>query len=464
MVPVLFGLLTLFVRMTLGLVPVLRHARRSSLISTTALSLSREQDLELTIEVIMKNARKIKKGNVQEIDSVDVQEQHQRALLLRQLQYRQVAGMRQERSLLQTRVWLDDRDHEQKQKTAASQSEIVSMEAKQRAILIQRLQLETMSRESKQTYDALGSHSTITLRQQKVAEREVSRQAEARQRALLTTQLQLLEQQKQNQYTVSWEENIISTVLHANVPALIRIACAYSESQEIRPGSVETASVLSITPDRMEIAMLVCEGEGCVNVAVPVPLPQSCRACTVSLQEMTTCMLGNLLTLDQIAHKRIEQAERSEVRHEELQQIDRLHCQLQAAPEFRQDLPDWWTTGDVEIQRECDVLKGILNEDEFINEIQLLAKQHLDRVPEWMSNPNNNPNNFPLVVKRAAVALVGSSGLFLRAQLCDRNGRTAIVPVPVPFHRGKVELVETLRSAVLELVDSVTGERTEGGS
>eukprot|EP00977_Amphora_coffeiformis_P011103 scaffold2656_cov117-Amphora_coffeaeformis.AAC.3 len=445
--------------------PTRRRTIRTSRGSTQHAVISQAQDLELTMKVIMKNIRRLpsKEYYYDDDDAAAKQEQHQRALLTTRLEYGQKArakeaarlAERRQQSLLQARLWLDDW---QKQQTVRQQQRVT--EAKQRTLLAKRLELETsIARDRKQVTDPLEPtnllvHTSGVAQRQQEAVQEASRLAEARQRALLTTRLQLLQQQqKQTQTSVSWED-IISTVFQNNVPALIRIACAYSESQKIRPQLVETASVLSLTGERLEIAMLVCEGESCVNVVVPVTLPQSCQACGSSQQELRICMLGNLQTLDQKAHVRIEQAERVEVRQEELQQMGRLDAELQAAPEFQQDLPTWWTTGDVELQRECDRLKAILNEDEFVNEIRLLAQKHLDHLPEWMSDSDTKTDNSTMVT-RAAVALVGSSGLLLRAQVRDKDRRTAIVPSAVPFYQGKVALAEALRSAVLELVDSV---------
>ena len=444
---VLTLLLSLLVTMTQAFVVVPSPQQRALSGAVTrhaAAALSKEQDLQWTIEVIQRHWNGKSAETTDRANQED--EQQQRALLTTRLEYEQrvrakTAARRSEqrqRALLRARL---DSQARQMKEQATKQSQIA--EVKQRALLTQRIQLEKTTRQSKQV-DAYNL-STREASSQLDSQREASRKAEAQQRALLQTRLQW--KQPKVEEPLSYDD-VISSVLLTNMPSLIRIACAYSESQEIRPSLVETASVVSLSADTLEIAMLVCEGEGCVNVAVPVRLPNSCHGCATQ-QDLQTCMMGNLQTLDQMAHVRIEQAERVDVQHEQWQQLDRLHMELQAAPEFGQDLPSWWTTGDVEIQRECDGLKEILNRDEFMTEIRLLAQQNLVQWPEWMSD-----DDAPVVTK-AAVALVGSSGLFLRAQIRNNKLRTTNVPIPVRFPRGKLALVEALREAVLELVDNV---------
>jgi hypothetical protein len=294
---------------------------------------------------------------------------------------------------------------------------------------------------------------------------------------------------------------------------LIRIACATCPSEAVFPQHVTQVDILSFsttTPttdtendtdgettrySTLEVAILVCDPQhnDCVNVAVPITL--SFEACTnTSINNSVTSddstwwntIMQQLQQLDQQALQTLQQAEQKLYEKEKAQDPSSyLHphsstttststqqqALLQEAPVFRfgGDVPDWWTTGDVEIQRECDSLKQILNEQEFRKDICTLVQRQLG-VPTRPGDDEGNSNApqeaVEVVVVDAAVALVGSSGLFLRALVrpsqndtnADKvrnNSNNSMVSVGIPFPQGKVAVREDLQAAVLDMVEGV---------
>lgn len=134
---------------------------------------------------------------------------------------------------------------------------------------------------------------------------------------------------------------------------------------------------------------------------------------------------------------------------------------LQEEPSFseKEDLPDWWISitppfSSLELVDEAKLLKGLLNEDEFEDDLRAL----------FVRESGNSESKDNSLVLRAAVASIGSSGLFLKARVAtvqnneSENDEAEIVATAtIPYGNPPMETktVGELRDGVLTLVESV---------
>ena len=238
---------------------------------------------------------------------------------------------------------------------------------------------------------------------------------------------------------------------------LARIACAAAPAagHAIQLSNIDSISVIQLNESGMELGVLVCEGGDCVNIAIPVTFPTVCN----QHSSMEECILDAVDQLDERATTDMEQVEVKEDNYEQLQSDERLLAELQDVLSIQPVFPEWWTEpagigDDRQLQGECVSVKELLNDAEFQPDILNLAKQQVAAEVNGI-NENNIPSG--MTVTHAAVALVGTSGFLLRANLVgkDEDGDTIarIVDLPIPFPSGQAITVQALRLSVLNLVD-----------
>jgi hypothetical protein len=242
---------------------------------------------------------------------------------------------------------------------------------------------------------------------------------------------------------------------------LKRLAMAFGPGLQLNSNRIASTSVICLSRTRIEIGALVCDEKDdvCVNVAVPIPFFKPCIAHDGNNGDLLeNSILDAIEELDVLATQRIEASERALDNAEQISWEQSLFLELRddsITPVF----PDWWTEpmgNQWELQDECATLKRLLNEDEFRVERHALVTQQLQQQQQQQQG----------TVTQAAVALVGSSGLLLRANLeCKEDDaydstattKNRIVDLPMLFLDGTAEArtVVALRTAVLDLVDSV---------
>jgi hypothetical protein len=213
---------------------------------------------------------------------------------------------------------------------------------------------------------------------------------------------------------------------------------------------LQSAHLLSVDEQHIEISAITCEAEGCVSIYVPVAFPHSCH----DSPNMEDCILENIEELDHQAFDLMAQDEWTDSHAEELEEQRRLLLTLTEEP-IAKDLPSWWMFPLFSVadgmMEECQGVKELLNEPDFVNEIQALTTQHVVLEQYYQSD---------LEVIKAAVASVGPSGVLIRAQIRQlddlqalTDDRVAIVDLPIAFSQ-EAKTVEELRSFVLGLVAS----------
>lgn len=265
------------------------------------------------------------------------------------------------------------------------------------------------------------------------------------------------------------------------------IACAFARPphDKLTPGLVKNASPVGIRGDAnaIDVAVAVPASEQygtkaagndqLVRVLVSVGFPQAwaigdndtpggrCSA----LAEQVRILEGH--AGDKLAERGVGAAAGNGSGRDDPGYYERLvvenrrreRLEEEPSPEEEQSsLPEWWQpvlppAATIEMLDEAKLLKKLLNEDEFEDELRALF------VRERQRRDGESP---VVAVLRAAVAAIGFSGLCLRARICgsgeEENGGEILATVVVPYQTGDKSSVGTvgeLREAVLVLVESV---------
>lgn len=219
------------------------------------------------------------------------------------------------------------------------------------------------------------------------------------------------------------------------VAALARLAAAFSP-HALKLSNIEHVNVLGVDNQHLDIEAVVCEDDSCLTLAIPVQFPYPCDNVNMGMEE---CVIENLHMLDGHAESVIEQKELQErVETED----DYWRQELMSCSDDQ--FPSWWMTG---MTSDCDTVQGLLNGQDFLHEIKVLAFYHLQ------SQVINNSFR----VEQAAVAGLCPSGMILRARLTEAplfvEETTEIRTVYIPF-ATPVSSVEELRSQVLQIVSA----------
>lgn len=255
-----------------------------------------------------------------------------------------------------------------------------------------------------------------------------------------------------------------------------KIACAFAPPphDRITPEVVRDASPVDFSDNSIDIALAVpvsTEGGASnaatnqvVRVLVTVKFSQAWAfEKDSSVDEKLSAILGQVNVLKGLAEDRLSAQRSSGVPnddpgyHEKQVVEQRWRERLEEEPD--DGLPDWWSTiappfGSLEMREEATLLKKLLNEDEFEDELRALFVQH-------------SKSSSPLVY-RASVASVGGSGLFLKARVAvtidesktqsdDDKQAEILVTTSIPYSSPPKEVTtaENLREGVLLLVESV---------
>ena len=224
--------------------------------------------------------------------------------------------------------------------------------------------------------------------------------------------------------------------INQNQGALARMAVAFSPPEHsFTLKDIEHVGVINIGESHLNIEAILCEDQGCVNVAVPVRFVNPC----VENEALNDCIAENLYALDAQASNIIKNNEWQEENHEQVQASER---QMQALKDTNEpvELPSWWVAPDSsDLIAECSFLRDVLNERDFSSEVEKLASQTISS----LLGENINVN-------QAAVAAVGPAGLVIRGSYVE-NSRSEIIEIPVHFDQVMTEK-GALREAVLSKV------------
>jgi hypothetical protein len=206
-----------------------------------------------------------------------------------------------------------------------------------------------------------------------------------------------------------------------------------SQSSILQIRNIEHVEILDLGYDHVDIQAVVCEGEGCVTIRVPLDFPTSCNPYTSPalggsrsdtqqnrilsssvLSATSECILNQLERLDQAASQVMEKREYVAAHYEEMQASERQRQALlsetaelvggardvnptKASSDF--ELPSWWIkpTTNSELQRECESVVKLLNDYDFIAEVRGLATMMIIKDPaQFFGDPTNLKSAEPL--------------------------------------------------------------------
>ena len=235
--------------------------------------------------------------------------------------------------------------------------------------------------------------------------------------------------------------------------SLSRLACAFSPpDHSLSLRDLEQVRVIAIDENHIELSAVVCEEEGCVTILVPVQFPHECGA---SGDDMEECVLENIVDLDHQAEEVLN--EKAKISELDTEDAVAEWCEL-TDDKVDEDFPSWWiapsscTRG---MEQECAMVRQLLNNVDFQEEVKALAQRGLESMQELYSTEAE------YTVHRAAVVAVGPAGFFLRAKVSvrrsifDDNVEFRKINIPFEFSRNEVLWsAEDLRAAVLGAVAS----------
>ena len=258
-----------------------------------------------------------------------------------------------------------------------------------------------------------------------------------------------------------------------------KIACAFAPPPHDRltPEIVRDASPVGFSDNSIDIALAVpASTEGgasnaaanqLVRVLVTVSFPQAWAfEKEASDDTKLSALLDQVKVLEGLAQDRLSEQRSSDILKDdpgyyEKQIIEqRWRKRLEEESDDDDDeLPEWWASiappfASLEVREEAALLKKLLNEDEFEDELRALFIEHSKSTKS--------------LVFRASVASVGASGLFLKARVAatieesklksdDDKEAEILATISIPYCNPPKEVTtaEELRDGVLFLVESV---------
>jgi hypothetical protein len=220
---------------------------------------------------------------------------------------------------------------------------------------------------------------------------------------------------------------------------LARLAVAFSPPERaLRLDAIEQVEVVCVHDDSIELQAVICQEGGCVSLNVPVTFPRSCYAEDPSSLE--GCIMKNLQELDAHAVTVLQN-----------KQQDDDTCQL-LNDQFH-NFPEWWIPPECDptLTADCEIVKGLLNDAEFQEDVRALAQDAVNRIEDdWR-------------VLQAKVAIVGPAGLCFKVKATQQqqHGSSAsvaqVLDVVHPFDQV-MSTVDALRAAVLGAIASAEGK------
>lgn len=234
--------------------------------------------------------------------------------------------------------------------------------------------------------------------------------------------------------TPTTSHSLMDTISQDAAAELARLAVAFCPpNHSLKLEEIENVHVLDVDRHHITIEAVLCETDGCVTLAIPVSFPTPC-----SDEDITQCVLENVSRLDSTAHSTLQEHQNRVDNFEDLEHEKRTLVQLKDSTTI--EWPLWWENpGD--LLSECTSIQSLLNEEDFLPDVRQLAAHHLDLEGQ---------------VQLAAVAMVGSTGMILRAQIKE-GYRENTVTIPITFGQT-CRTVESLRAVVLGLVAAATAD------
>jgi len=223
----------------------------------------------------------------------------------------------------------------------------------------------------------------------------------------------------------------------------------------LHPTDVISANLVRIDVSGIQVALAVRTGTDgrAVQLLIPVLFQRQCVAVAGDDYLREACILERVQELDAQAYQRIAIKEERDAQSDQMSEQQRIIRQLKEEPSG-DDYPDWWTFPMLNqmIDQECSLLKDLLNQESFADQIVSLFQSFYAK-----QNPSSSIKAF-----KACVASVGTSGILLRAfveVLGEEENQFQNKELGIQFDE-EAKTAELLRSSILGLVDSVQDEQS----
>jgi hypothetical protein len=242
--------------------------------------------------------------------------------------------------------------------------------------------------------------------------------------------------------------------------SLARLAFAFrpSEHSGLSMKDIETVNVLCVKPNEIEVEAILCESLGCVSLHIPIQFPSSCLATTTDREEdgsseFLSCVLQNLHDLDVTASPQVSAHLSTTTQQQQSTSAASAEWLLSGSVH----LPTWWvsptsTLNAASLEKECQTVKEILNEEEFQAELIALAQDGLKHsLDQNTRNMDGSAMVVPPTVQKAKCSVVGPAGIGMKA-LAKKDGTVVVMDILFPFGGPSKQTAESLRAAVLGAV------------
>jgi len=274
-----------------------------------------------------------------------------------------------------------------------------------------------------------------------------------------------------------------------------RIACAFAPPphNHLVPELVLSTQLVKVGSTGIDIALGVVARDGpstndqLAQVLVTVGYPQpwifeSDEVVSLNNNETLPILVQQVRILDGHANDRLKQRSKPIITANDPRYYEKMVVENRWMERLQEEDSEtgMWAMASpplssIELLDECKLLKKLLNEDEFEDELRALFVKHYNSV-------ETEDDSDGAVVLRAAVASIGSLGLYLKARVTKRASQAAsvlpeespiatmndddpsesLLAIAIPYGEGSantktmsVDTVDELREAVLLLVESV---------
>jgi hypothetical protein len=275
-----------------------------------------------------------------------------------------------------------------------------------------------------------------------------------------------------------------------------KIACAFAPPPHDRlaPGLVKEATLMKVGKSNFDIAVAVPVngGQQLVQILVTVGFPQAIDIeGMINPEDKLSALIQQVHVLEGHAKDRLASSQKQQqvgfnnehyyerivIEKNWLERLQKEPTETETETDNNDDnddndgtesksqsqsqvYPDWWTKielpkSSLELVDECKSLKSLVNEDEFEDELRALFVQNYNDDDHTIDN---------ILVLRAAVSSIGSSGMYLQARVFikneNENNNEVILAAAVPFEsntalRKEFHTIDDVREGVLTLVESV---------
>jgi len=220
--------------------------------------------------------------------------------------------------------------------------------------------------------------------------------------------------------TISYDPNRLGS--------LARLAVAFSpKDRSLQLDQIERVEILCVSQKHIDLQAIICEGGGCLSLAVPILFP---KACDMDAQ-LEGCVVSHLADLD-------ENSASTVLAHVQVEASGHASWDMGASIDY----PVWWIPPtSPEVVSECQSMCTILNEDEFQPEVLALVKEAMKN--DWSGYTANE----------AKVARICPAGFCFKAN-ATAVGSPAVRVLDVfsPFPGAPKSSVDELRAAILGTV------------